>query len=58
MSVYNQHGDSASIDKVSFAFLRSYIDHMSLLATIFRANACMNVLSAVFCHLEVIISTP
>jgi hypothetical protein len=58
MLIYNRHGDSVStdecwymFDKVSFAVLQSYVDHMSLLATVFCANTFMNVLSA-FCHLE------
>jgi hypothetical protein len=46
MLIYNRHGDSASmdeyrymIDKVSFAFLWSYNNHILLLATVFHANA-------------------
>jgi hypothetical protein len=50
MSICNQHGYSAStdkcrymIDKGSFSFLQSYVDHMSLLATIYCPSAFMNV---------------
>jgi hypothetical protein len=62
MSIFNRRGDSASkdeclymIDIVSSALLWSYVDHTSLLTIVFCANAFMNVLSAFFCHLEVII---
>jgi hypothetical protein len=60
--IYNQQCDSASMDEgrymtdsVSFAFHGSYINCILLLVTVFRANAFMNVFSAILCHLEVII---
>jgi hypothetical protein len=61
-SICNRHGDCASMvkcrymsDKVCFMFLPSYFNHTSLAGTVDYTNACMNVLSAPFCHLEVII---
>jgi hypothetical protein len=65
MSIYNWHGDITSTDecrymiqKVSFVFLPSYVDYMSLMATVSCANVFMNVLSASCRHTEVIIWTP
>jgi hypothetical protein len=62
MSIYNRHGDCASIDKcrytidsVCFMFLQSYFDHTSLIGAVYYTNIFMNVLSASFCHLDVII---
>jgi hypothetical protein len=50
-SINNQHCDSAStdecrymIDNVSYAFLWSYSDHMSLDGTVYYTNIFMNVL--------------
>jgi hypothetical protein len=62
MSIYNWNCYFPPMDKcqcmiksASFEVLRSYFDHTLLVGTVCYTNVFMNVLSASFCHREVII---